>query len=182
MADVYFRCFFIGTSLDFWWHYLYIAASSTDILVVEGGTWILVSTSFHFWLICLWQGLNAQRRWARRYIQQGGNDQLYIGEYKIWRVAHIGQDEMYAFPSLLLRLFIFVWRYIQIHHRYMFGLCCLTPCREYMEDQNYWGPAFMEPPRLTWWNTYMKSQLHKGTITWLIYVKEQQRDIQVRDN
>ena len=56
VADVYFRCFFIGTSLDFYRHLLYIAASSTDILVVECGAWILVSTSFHFWLICLWQG------------------------------------------------------------------------------------------------------------------------------
>ena len=38
------------------------------------------------------------------------------------------------------------------------------------------------PPRLTWWNAYMKSQLRDGTITWNIYVKEQQRDIQLRDN
>ena len=44
------------------------------------------------------------------------------------------------------------------------------------------GLRRMAPPRLTWWNAYMKSQLRDGTITWNIYVKEQQRDIQLRDN
>ena len=40
----------------------------------------------------------------------------------------------------------------------------------------------LEPPRLTWRNTYRTSQLHNGTITWFIYVMDQKRDIQVRDN
>ena len=75
-------------------------------------------------------GPNAQRRWARRYIQQGGNDQLYIGEYKIWSVAHIGEDEMCAFPSMLLLLFLFFLWYIQIYYRYVCVVLLVV-----------WGPA-----------------------------------------
>ena len=55
-------------------------------------------------------------------------------------------------------------------------LCCLVPFN--IEVVIMLG----EPPRLTWRSTYRTSHLHDGTITWFIYVTDQKRDIQVRDN